>query len=144
MDINKQVVRQIMESRAVGDYAINNTFAQNGAQYASAAGWNNNTFNGGINPANIDADSFLKGIHVKNSKAIEKNRNPMPSGSYRSQESHVSGVGSINITRDRKACNDIFQVDYTNRHFNPHLINPQSHVRDTHDYHGIDSRHLKR
>ena len=144
MDINKQVVRQIKESRAVGDYSINNVFAHNGSQYASTAGWNNNTFNGGINPANVDTDSFLKGIHIKNSKAIANNMNPMPKGSYKPQESPVSGVGSINTTRDRKACNDIFQVDYTNRHFNPILIDPQAYLNQTHNYLGVDSRHLKR
>ena len=143
MDINKQVIRQIKESRATGAYSINTSYVYNESQFSNNAGYNNNTFNGGINPNNVDTDSFLKGISVKNSKAIEKNRNPMPAG-YKAQESQVSGVGSINLTRDRKACNDIFQVDYTNRHFNPNLIDPQKYLSQSHDYQGIDSRHLKR
>lgn len=140
MNINKQIFRQVDESRGPGDYRVNNTYSYNGNQYTGDVGYLN-TFNGGIDKERIDADSYLKGIHIKNSKAFCKNRNPIIN--FKLTENEVS-VQNINLTTQRKSCNSVFEADYTKRHLNPNLKPIQNHLNFSNARMGIDSRHAKR
>lgn len=137
MDINKQVLRQINESKSAGNYSTR-SFHDNSFNFVNNAGFNNNTFNGGINPAFIGDDSFLKNLNIKNSKAFGKMNNPLPA--YTPEIDIKFGIVS-NGTRTNKSCNGTFDFDYTKSHFNPNIIDPQQFI----NYNiGIDSRHSGR
>lgn len=137
IDINKQVLIQINESKSAGNYSTR-SFYDNSFGIINNAGYNNNTFNGGINPMFIGDDSFLKNLNVKNSKATGKMNNPLPV--YKPNIDVKVGIVSNN-TRTNRACNTSLDFDYTKSHFNPHLVDPQQFI----NYNmGIDSRHSGR
>jgi hypothetical protein len=135
-DANEEVLKQIKESKASGDYMLANFTPQNDhGVFNKSVGFNVN--GGTISRNNIDADSFLKNLHIKNSKKIVYN--PLNQAiNFRS--SSFTSHPTV-ISRDRKACDPISSINVHDRNFLPSVQDFQSRINYNK---GTDSRHEKR
>lgn len=138
---NEEVLKQINESKRVGQYSLLNFKPASNGIFSDDIGFGNSSSGGYINQKNIDADSFLKNLHIKNSKKIVFN----PINQNINFKPTIVPIPSkpVNIpSKERRSCNNIVsKQDISSRFNNPYLKDPQAHI----DYRmGIDSRHVKR
>jgi hypothetical protein len=137
---NEEVLKQIKESKKAGEYALVNFKPSSNGLFSDDLGFGNSS-SGYINQKNIDADSFLKNLHIKNSKKIVFN----PINQSINFKPSIAPIPSkpVNIpTKERRSCNNVVsKQDISSRFNNPNLRDPQAHI----DYRiGVDSRHIKR
>jgi len=140
MDANEEVLRQIRESKRVGEYSLQNFKEKTNGIFSEDVGFRNPN-SGYINQHTIDADSFLKNLHIKNSKKIVYN--PINQSINFKPTVVSSGIKPVNVTsKEKRSCNNVVsKQDISNRFYNPNLKNPQVNI----DYRiGVDSRHEKR
>lgn len=133
------ILKDIARSKGPGKYQTTNYYDKS-ASYSYNPG--NNGYTSGINPMNVSDDTFLRNIHIKNNKTIKGNTNYMQqtTSNVKNYEGNI-----INITRESKSCNDVFQKDYFKMGFrtNEAVVDAQKHINfDTRL--GIDSRHVRR
>lgn len=138
MDPNEEVLRQIRESKRVGEYMLQGYTPVDHGVFNQSIGYGNNS-GGHISSSNIDADSFLKNLQMKNTKKIVYN----PINQAINFKPNVFRSAPVNIpTKEKRACNDVVSgQDISKRFYSVGLKNPQSHIN--YDM-GIDSRHEKR
>jgi hypothetical protein len=70
MDINKEVLRQIKESKGAGEYMLQGFTESTHGVFNSTPGFN---ATGNTNSKSIDADSFLKNLNVKTTYMVKNN-----------------------------------------------------------------------
>jgi hypothetical protein len=138
-DINELVIKQENESRKVGDLLLSGYTKDEASFY----GVNYNT--PGINSELINNDSYLKGLghHRKASfhgQTIPR-RDDASLGNILFKSSDF--IGNTNHTRIQKSCNTIFEENFTDRNWNPNIINTdiQDHIQYSI---GQDSRGFRR
>lgn len=137
---NEEVLKQIKESKKAGEYSLMNFKPAINGLFSEDLGFGSSS-SGYINQKNIDADSFLKNLHIKNSKKIVFN--PINQTINFKPSFIPMSSKPVNIpTKERKSCNNVIsKQDISSRFNNPNLRDLQSHI----DYRmGIDSRHIKR
>ena len=137
MDPNKEVLRQIKESKAVGSYLLSNFTPSDHGVFNSTLGYGNPT--GNTSRMNIDADSFLKNIHQKNTTKVIEN----PLLARVDFKPNVFKSSPINVPTKLKRSNNIVisSQDISNRYYDMNVMNLQNHIQYSR---GIDSRHQKR
>ena len=122
------------ESKKAGEYSITNfRWGQYGV-INDEVGLNNS--GSGINRASVDSDSFLKNLHIKNSRKIVYN----PILNKFKRDPMLIRSEPINIdTKTRRSCSE--SQDMTTRHYQFGVQDIQNHV----NYNtGMDSRYEKR
>lgn len=137
-DINEEVVKQINESKKVGQYLLSGFTPSDHGVFNSTLGYNGRG-GGKISSNNIDTDSFLKNIHVKNSTRIVSN----PIIESLNFKPSVFRSEPVNIPSKFKRSdnNAISSEDISERYNNPNVMNLQNHINYNF---GFDSRHQKR
>jgi hypothetical protein len=139
MDPNEEVLRQIRESKRIGEYSLQSFRIPSNGIFNQELGYGSSS-GGHINQHNIDADSFLKNLHMKTTKKIVFN--PL-NQSVNSKPTIVPMSKPINITsKQKRSCNEnISKQDISSRFYSVNIKNPQEHI----NYNiGLDSRHEKR
>jgi hypothetical protein len=139
MDTNEEVLRQIRESKRVGEYQLQSFITPSNGIFNPSLGFGSSS-SGNINQKNIDADSFLKNLHMKTTK--KKVFNPLKK-EFDFQPSFVPASKPINIpTKEKKSSNEtLSKLDISSRFYSVNVKNPQEHI----NYNmGMDSRHEKR
>jgi hypothetical protein len=98
-----------------------------------------NTRGTGVAPRNVEAESRLRNIQLKNTKDQDLKKNPF---NFQSQSKfNVDNSLEPAFTRERKTCSDISDISYIQYTFQPNLQNPQEFVKfDV----GVDTRHESR
>jgi hypothetical protein len=137
-DTNEEVVKQINESKRVGQYQLQGFTPSDHGVFNSTLGYGNRG-GGRISSRNIDSDSFLKNIHVKNSTKIQSN--PIIDSLVFHPTFIRSAPINIPIKVKRRYNNAISGDDISSRFYNPNVMNLQNHINYNF---GIDSRHEKR
>jgi hypothetical protein len=133
------ILKDIARSKGPGKYQTTNYY-NTSVGYSYNPG--NNGYTSGINPSNVSDDTFLRNINIKNNKTINGNTNYMQQQTAKAQNYEGN---LVNITRDSKSCNNVFEKDYFNMGFrtNEAVVDAQKHINfDTRL--GIDSRHTRR
>ena len=115
---NEEVLKQIKESKKVGQYSLVNFKPATNGLFSDDLGFGNSS-SGYINQKNIDADSFLKNLHIKNSKRIVFN----PINQSINFKPSIAPIPSkpVNIpTKERRSCNNVVsKQDISSRFKNP-------------------------
>jgi len=137
MDVNEEVLKQIKESKGVGEYLLTNYTPYDNGVFNTTLGYRNSA--GHTSRANIDADSFLKNIHQKKTKIAKQN----PMIEKLNYDSHFFKSKPINIPTKLKRSDNIVvsSQDITGRYYDLNVMNLQNHIQYSR---GIDSRHQKR
>jgi hypothetical protein len=139
-DPNEEVLKQIKESKRVGEYLLTGFKSPINGLFSEDLGYGNSS-SGNINQKNIDADSFLKNLHMKTTKKIVFN--PMDQKIFSEPTYSPMTNKPVNLSsKERRSCNNIVSSqDISSRFKNPNLRDPQIHI----DYRvGLDSRHTNR
>ena len=85
---------------------------------------------------NIDFDSFVKAISIKNTKTLDFEKYKIPKTFTTTALKPANFTTPVN-TRSNRICNTSLVHDYTNLHFDPNVKNLQNHIYYDH---GINSR----
>lgn len=137
MDPNKEVLRQVNESKRVGQYLVQNFTPKNHGIFQQTIGYGSNS-GGYTSSSNIDSDSFLKNLHFKNTKKIQYN--PIQQEFNFKPDFMKSQVANI-TTKTKKSCNGVVSSQNISDRYFSFIENPQSHINYDR---GFDSRHEKR
>jgi hypothetical protein len=138
MNTNEEVLKQIKESKKVGEYMIQGFTPVSHGVFNETLGYSTNSCSG-ISQKNIDSDSFLKNLHAKNAYKIKNN--PL-NQDINFKPSVITGRQVNTETRERKSVdNTISKQDISSRFYAVNLRNPQQFINYSV---GIDSRHQNR
>lgn len=132
---NQEVLKQIKESKGPGEYMTTNFTPMNGhGVFNSSVGYGN-SYSGHVSKLNVDSDSFLKNLHIRNSKSIVYN--PIKE-EINFKPNFISTIPSSTDTRVKKIQNDTFGILSYQQNVNQVLPNKVNYKI------GMDSRHENR